>query len=725
MTAPRRGEPPWAGVPVRRQGAPDPRRQGARPAPTARRATPAGRQAPAPAPRPAAGRAAPTARSGAPVARTGAPKPGQSKPGQPGRPTQGQAKQGQAKQGRPTTARLRQSPVDRQPGRGRPAPRVPRAVPPRRPPRQRRPRRPRRPADPGRRLRLALIVMLFALTVFGGRLVQLQGLDGPTTASRALAERTTTVPLTAHRGDIVDADGNVLATTVDRVNLLVDQTIVANYKRSGVLVGAQGAAVDVGRVLNVSAASLLPKLTGTNKGALLAKDLPPDVAREVLRLPIPGILPQSASRRTYPAKTTAANVLGFVSTAEDGRALGGIELARDADLKGRSGWLRYEHARDAARTRIPTGVTEEQEPQPGRTVQLTLVRDLQWRAQDLIDAQVAATGSASGDVVVLDAKTFQVLALATAPTFDPNAYGKASADDLGNRPLLDVFEPGSTAKVITMAAALQEKVVTPTTPITVPPSLHRGGRTFTDAETHGTEQLTVNGVLAQSSNIGTIEVGERVAPATLYDYMRRFGLGSKTGVGLPESAGLLVPGDTWTDSQRYTVMFGQGMSVTALQAASVFATIANNGVRLQPQLVAGERDADGVLHPEPTPAGVQVISPEVAKSMREMLENVVGKNGTAEKANVAGYRVAGKTGTAQVADRGVYRDGWYTASFIGMAPADDPALVIAVILQKPTNGHFGGEVAAPVFQELMTAALLQRKVPPTGTKPPDIPIRWR
>ena len=570
--------------------------------------------------------------------------------------------------------------------------------------------------------------MLFVLTLFGGRLVQLQGLDGPSVASLALSKRTATVPLAAHRGDIVDADGNPLATTVDRVNLLVDQNIVAGYRKTiggrRVLVGVKGAADDLSKVLGVPAATLVPKLTGTNRGAVLAKDLAPDVAREVLRLPVTGIAPQTANRRTYPGKTTAANVLGFVSTT-DGQALDGIELARDADLRGSPGWLRYEHAMDAARTRIPTGVTEEKEPQPGRTVQLTLVQDLQWRAQSLIDAQVRATGAESGDVVVLDAKTSKILALATAPTFDPNAYGAARDADRGNRPLLDAFEPGSTAKVITLAAALEEKVATPTTKVTVPPSLRRGGATFTDAEPHGTEQLTVNGVLAQSSNIGTIEIGEKVPPAKLYEYQRRFGLGSKTGVGLPESAGLLDPVEKWTDSQRYTLMFGQGMSLTALQAASVFATLANDGVRRQPQLVEGERDADGVLHPEATAPGVQVVSADTARTMRQMMENVVGKNGTAEKANIAGYRVAGKTGTAQVADRGVYRDGWFTASFIGMAPADDPALVIAVILQKPTAGHFGGEVAAPVFQQLMTAALLQRKVPPTGTKPPEIPIRWR
>jgi cell division protein FtsI (penicillin-binding protein 3) len=564
------------------------------------------------------------------------------------------------------------------------------------------------------------------LTLFGGRLIQLQGLDGPAVASVALAKRTTTVVLPAHRGDIMDADGAILATTVDRPNLLVDQHLVRLYKKLAggrtVVAGIPGAAQDLAPVLSLPLDVVTRRLTGLSRGAVLAQGVTPEVARDVLRLPIPGIALQPASRRIYPGGTTAANVLGFVSATE-GTALDGMELARDAELSGRPGSLRYEHAADAARTRIPTGVTEEVEPQPGRTIQLTIDRDLQWRAQQLLEAQVKATGADSGDVVIMEPKTGKVLTLATAPTFDPNAYGSARDADRGDRPLLDVFEPGSTAKVITMAAALEERAATPATQLIVPPVLRVGGATFHDAETHGTEKLTVAGVLAQSSNIGTILTGQKVPAATLYDYLHRFGLGSRTGAGLSESPGLLVPYQKWTDSQRYTVMFGQGMSMTALQAASVFSTIANDGVRLQPQLVGGAWDADGVFHPESAPGGVRVVSTDTARQLRLMMENVVGENGTAAKAEVPGYRVAGKTGTAQAVVGGVYNG--YTASFIGMAPADDPALVIAVILQRPARGHFGGEVAAPVFQQLMTYALAERKIPPTLTKAPEIPLQWR
>jgi cell division protein FtsI (penicillin-binding protein 3) len=568
-----------------------------------------------------------------------------------------------------------------------------------------------------------MVVMLFVLTIFGGRLFQMQGLDAPEVAAKALLKRSATVELAAHRGDVTDANGAQLATTFDRRNVLVDQTLVGHYQRLGpdgrrVTVGIQGAAEDLARVLGLPVETVAVKLTGTSKGAYLVKDIPPDVAREVIRLPIPGVALEQASRRIYPAGTTAANVLGFVSSTT-GQAFGGVEGAFDSVLAGSPGSLRYEQGADG--TRIPTGITQLDEPVPGRTVRLTINRDLQWKAQQLLEASVATTGSESGSVVALDARTGQVLALATAPTYDPNEPGKARADDRGDRPLLDVFEPGSTAKVITLAAALEEKVATPLTKVTVPPLLKRADKTFRDAETHGTEKLTVAGVLAQSSNIGTIITGEKVPAATMFEYQRKFGLGTGTGIGLPESAGLLAPWQKWSGSQRYTVLFGQGLAVTSLQAASVFATIANDGVRIPPRVVAGETDTNGVFHPAATPAGIRAISPATAEQMRLMMENVVGENGTAAKAEVPGYRVAGKTGTSQI----LGGRGGYTASFIGMAPADDPSIVIAVILQRPVNGHFGGQVAAPVFQQLMTYALAERKVPPTGAKAPDIPLHWK
>jgi cell division protein FtsI (penicillin-binding protein 3) len=567
--------------------------------------------------------------------------------------------------------------------------------------------------------------MLFLLSLFGGRLVQVQGFDASALAAEALENRTHTEPLYAHRGDIVDARGAVLATTIELRDIRVDQTLVGEYRRrvgdDRVLVGVRGAAEDLAPLLGVSVDTLTTQLTGTNRGATIARGVRPDVAREVLRLAVPGLYAWQASRRVYDNGPVAANVLGFLD--HDKKARGGVEEALDGSLTGKDGELVYEKSLDGAT--IPTGVISETDPRDGCRVQLTIDRDLQWKAQQLLSAQVKATRSKHGYAVVLDARTFAVRALATVPTFDPNHPERATQDTINDRGMLDTFEPGSTAKVITLAAALEEKKVTPATPFTVPPFLKRSDRSFRDSEPHGTEPLTLAGVLAQSSNIGTILAGERLTPEALARYLRLFGLGTRTGVGLPESEGLLSDWRSWSGSQRYTVMFGQGLSVTALQAAGVFATLANDGVRLRPQLVAGTTCSDGVFRPAPASQPLQVVSPDTARTMRLMMEQVVGEHGTAVKAAIPGYRVAGKTGTAQVPGKGGYEPGSYIASFIGMAPADDPAFVVAVVLDRPSKGSpYGGQIAAPVFRDLTAWALRQGKVPPTGTTTPRIPLRW-
>lgn len=586
-------------------------------------------------------------------------------------------------------------------------------------------RRGLRAANPDRRLRFAMVTALFLLSLLGGRLVQLQGLDASTLAAQALHQRTTRVVLQAHRGDITDSSGVVLATTVERRDIVVDQNLVGLYKRQTdgeqASVGVRGAAQDLARVLHVPEATLITKLSGTRKFAYVARGVTPEAARAAIRLAVPGLYSQQASRRMYPNGQVAANLLGFLGG--DGNAWNGIEGKYDTVLRGKDGALTYEQGADGAE--IPTGVMSEAEPTDGSAVRLTIDSYLQWKFQQVLAAKVAETKAQGGFGVAMDPQTGQVLALVSVPTFDPNDPGRAAPGSRGNPALLNVFEPGSIAKVITVAAAMQEGKVSPYTLIMVPPSLRRGGTTFHDAEVHGTERLTAAGVLAQSSNLGTIEIGERMSASTLYTYLTRFGLGQPTGVGLPESRGILAPASRWSDSQRYTVMFGQGLSVNALQAASVFATLANDGVRVVPRLVAGTTDSSGVYHPVPTAPSARVVSPQVAAQTRLMMENVVGEHGTAVSAKIPGYRVAGKTGTSNYPDPKCSCYKGYTASFIGMAPADHPRLVVAVILDRPVNGHYGGQVAAPVFQQVMTYALAERKIPPTGTRAPAMPLKWR
>jgi cell division protein FtsI (penicillin-binding protein 3) len=582
--------------------------------------------------------------------------------------------------------------------------------------------------NPDRRLKAALLVALFVLSLFGGRLVQLQGLDASVLAAKALEQRSRKVVLPAHRGDILDGSGAVLATTVDRRNIVVDQTLVPLFRSRSTddetpdsAKGIQAAARALAPLLRMDEAEVTAKLTGTKRYAVVAKDVEPDVWRQITRLDVPGIVGEQASRRLYPSGSVGASLVGFLRT--DGMALAGVERSHDRELSGVAGEMRFEQSADGRA--IPTGLSSETEPRPGRSVQLTIDRDLQWKTQETLSAAVKRTASDSGYAVALDPESGDVLALASVPTFDANKPGAAPVADRENRALVDVFEPGSTSKVITAAAALEERAVTPATRFFVRDEIRRGGKTFHDSHSHAPEKLTFAGVLAQSSNVGTIMAGERVPAPKMYDYLRRFGLGSPTGIGLAESRGILADVDDWNRSQRYTVLFGQGLSVTALQAAGVYSTIGNDGVRVAPRLVKAVGNGSGGMTPTPAAGQTRVVSTDTARKLRLMLESVVGDEGTAAAASIPGYRVAGKTGTAQAYDDACGCYSGYTASFIGMAPADDPKVVVAVFLQKPKRGHYGGVVAAPVFQQVMTYALAARGVPPSGTKAPRVPLGYR
>jgi cell division protein FtsI (penicillin-binding protein 3) len=344
---------------------------------------------------------------------------------------------------------------------------------------------------------------------------------------------------------------------------------------------------------------------------------------------------------------------------------------------------------------------------PGQDISLTIDRDIQYVAQDAIASLVASSRAKSGSVVVMDPRTGDLLALATAPTFDANKPALTDTEDRGNRIITDAFEPGSTSKVITLAAVVNEGAASPTTWIKVPGGLERGDKVFKDHTPHGTLNLTLTGVMAKSSNIGTILAAEKIGKRKLARYLDRFGVGQPTGLGLPgENRGFVPQLEDWSPTSFPTIAFGQGLSMNAIQAASVFATIANDGLRAEPRLVTSFRAADGTVVEPEVQSPTRVVSAAAAAQVRSMLEAVVADGGTAPQARIPGYRVAGKTGTAQVVDsaRGGYtRD--VIASFIGMAPADDPQLVVAVFVNEPQTGRYGGELAAPVFKDVMTHAL--------------------
>ncbi|WP_235017556.1 peptidoglycan D,D-transpeptidase FtsI family protein [Thermomonospora echinospora] len=576
-----------------------------------------------------------------------------------------------------------------------------------------------RRSDPLRRLNAGLLVIAFVLSLFAGRLVQLQTIESDVYTARALKQRLHKLELPAVRGDITDAHGHPLAKTVEARAVFADPYMIKDGQRPKVVAA-------LAPMLGLNPDQLLKKIsTPDSRFVYLARGITPDQGRMVEALRLTGIDTLREYRRIYPNDRLAAGVIGFVN--HEGRGGAGLESAMNSELAGVDGWQRVEISPTGQH--IPMGEDSKRPPVPGKGVRLTLLRDLQAKAQEAIEEQVRATGAHSGSVIVMDPRTGQILAMATTPGYDPNHYGRSKPADWGNPVIQDAYEPGSTNKVITAAAVLEKGGVTPQTPFRVPDRIQRYDRTFHDSSPHPTERLTFAGVLAKSSNVGTILASEHITAQTLYDYLRAFGFGERTGVGLPgESVGLLSPPSKWSGTDRYPISFGQTVSVNALQMASVYATIANGGVRVTPHLIAGTTGPDGVFTAAPPPAQRRVISDRTAQEIIRMLEGATTDEGTAPKARIPGYRVAGKTGTAEIANPacGCYKGGGYTSSFAGFAPADDPQLVVQVVVQKPTRGsHYGGDVAAPVFRDVMAFALKTRKIPPTGGVPPKIDIYAR
>jgi cell division protein FtsI (penicillin-binding protein 3) len=597
------------------------------------------------------------------------------------------------------------------------------------PPRKGAPRR--RPArrttplgQPGRRLRGGFAFVLVVIVVLAGRLVWLQGLQATAYAADAMSQRLRTTTLVAPRGEITDRSGQALAQSIDARAVYGEPRIIAKADcRPDAAKPCTPAtiAAALAPVLRLPAAEIAARLSRTNAFVYLARGQDPAVGRQVRELGLVGVGVLQETQRTHPAGDLGITVTGF--TDRDGRGLAGVESGMQAVLAGKNGKATAEV--DQAGRVIPTGSTTTVEPIPGRAVQLTIDRDLQWYAQDLLARKVAETQAVNGTVVVMDVRTGEVLALATAPTFNPDdRTTKPSPQALKNVAIADVYEPGSVNKVITAAAALEAGVVTPETPITVPPTYKVGRHTVHDAEQHGVEHLTFAGVLAKSSNIGTVMVAQKVGSQGLYDAMRRFGYGEKTGLGLPgESRGLLPKPEDWSGSSIATIPIGQGVSTNVMQVASVYATVANGGVRVAPTVVKAVADGSGHLVPAAKPQTRRVISSEVAAELRTMLEAVVSAEGTAPLAAVPGYRIAGKTGTAQRVVNGRYAAGNYTSSFIGFAPADAPRLVTAVVLQGTgRKGYYGGSTAGPVFKDVMSFALRGLKIPPTGTTAPVVKL---
>lgn len=579
-----------------------------------------------------------------------------------------------------------------------------------------------------KRASVMLGVILATLLVLAGRLVYVQVIAGPSLSSQALEWRLRHVEIPATRGDIVDANGVVMAYSVDSYTLVANQRHVADWKRTDadgqvIAEGPAGVAKILAPMLGMSIPELAAKLMGDDQYVIIAKKVPPKLWEQIQAERLGGITSELTTERVYPAGNTAGSVIGFTNFEGVGQA--GIEQQYNDLLDGDPGERTFEISGGMNPQPIPGTEYVSAAAVAGQKVHLTLDQDIQWFAQQTLDKQVAATGAESGMIVVLDVTTGKVLALVDSADMDPNNPGESDPNSRVLHPISDVFDPGSTSKVITMAAVLQEGIATPTSQFVVPDTYTTSnGQTFKDAHEHEPQQLTLNGILAQSSNAGTVMVGQHLTPQQRYDYLTAFGYGSKTGLGLPgESAGILHPVDKWDGRTQYGVLFGQGVSATALQSVSVFATIANGGVRIQPTIVSGLTDANGVFTAADPAEQTQVIAPETAATVMQMLESVTEEGGTGTAAQVSGYRIAGKTGTAQITGPSGRLDS-IMASFIGVAPADNPQIAVGVFLKNPSTSIWGGVVAAPVFASVTGFTLSKLSVPPSDTPAELIPTTY-
>jgi cell division protein FtsI (penicillin-binding protein 3) len=563
--------------------------------------------------------------------------------------------------------------------------------------------------------RLHIIAALSALifAAYGAKLVEVQAYQAPTLSLAATDNRTRTAVLTANRGEITDRNGAPLAISVEARNLTADQTKVVDAKET---------AKQIAEILSLDWEELTTNLIGEKRFVYLAKKITPAQWNEIRSLRLPGIYSEKTTDRIYPANTLAASLIGFVGA--EGHGMSGIEYAFEEMLSGENGSMKFEAS--AGGRQLPQGLHSQVDPVPGVGLRLTIDRDLQYVAEQSLAGQVDAAAAKSGTLVAMEVKTGKILALVNYPTFDANFPSESDPTTWVNRALVDSYEPGSTAKLMTVAAVINENVAGPNTQFIIPPELKRPSKTFRDHTPHPTLQLTLTGVFAKSSNIGTILASEMLGEKKFYEYLKRFGVGQPTGLNFPgESNGKLPDLETWSNTSFPTFSFGQGYSVNAVQIASMYATVANDGKRIPPTLIEGFIQNDGSFKALEAKEPIEVITPNSAKIVREMMETVVSDEGTAPMASIAGYRVGGKTGTAQVVDPECkcYSDN-VIASFIGMAPAEDPEIVVAISIHHPKNGRWGGRLAGPVFKEVAQYALQERNIAPSEGAMKKLPVEW-
>ncbi len=543
-----------------------------------------------------------------------------------------------------------------------------------------------------RRIGLLFAGFLLCFLFIVLRAFWLQGVQGADLASQAVYQQTEVVTVPGLRGDLLDRRGNKLAASEDAATIYATPYQVKN---------PPAAAARLAPILDQPKGEVLEALTAEGGFSYVAQKVDLATAKKVANLEIEGIGQEPASRRTYPQGEMAGQVIGAVGSENQG--LLGLEEGEEDVLRGEDGERRI--VNDALGEPIRLETVEEAED--GEDVQLTLDPMIQRETERVLNG-VGETYSPKGaTAIVVDPRSSEVLAMANWPPVNPADLSEASEEDLLNRATGFTYEPGSTFKAFTVAAALEEKLITPTSEFTLPPTIQVADRVIEESHPRGTENMTVGQILAHSSNVGSVTIGLEVGAEKFDKWIRRFGFGKPTEVGLPgEGQGLLLDLDEYSGSTMGNLPIGQGLSVTPMQMVAGYSAIANGGMLERPRLIkrVGEEEV-------PQPKGKRVISPDVAAEIREMLEGVLAPGGTASEVSVPGYTLAGKTGTAEVAEDGEYSDTKFVASFIGFAPAENPQLLAAVIVDQPQGEIYGGSVAAPAFGQIAEFALPYLGVP--------------
>jgi cell division protein FtsI/penicillin-binding protein 2 len=545
---------------------------------------------------------------------------------------------------------------------------------------------------------------MLAFAGMAARLVAVQIADAPAYARLAEQQREREIKIPARRGAVFDRDGRALALSVDMETVYADPALV---------VDPSAVAGKLARVLKLDAREVERKLWGTRPGSrfeYIARHVPPRVARRIRELNLPGIAMTTEPKRLYPNKSVASHVVGFVNGFEQTGA-SGIELVYDRILQGKPGRMVLEE--DPAGRPLPQAEFGYESSKPGRSVFLTIDKDLQYFTETTLAEAVSRYNADGGTAIVMRPATGEVLALANAPDYDPNVPGRFEPERWRNKALTDVYEPGSAFKIVPLAAALEENVVAPRTKYQVPDRIHYSDRVFRDSHPHPEERMTVSRIIEQSSNVGTIKVGLDLGGEKLDEYVRKFGFGTPTGLDFPgESEGIVLDRDDWSGSTIATIPIGQGIAVTPMQMATAYAAIANQGIWTEPKLLYAIQDPEGRTRRAPEASRRRLVSRMTARRVARVLERVVTQ-GTGIEAQIPGYRIAGKTGTAQKPlPTGGYGNS-YMSSFGGFAPTRRPEVMALVVLDEP-RPIWGGSTAAPTFKTIMEFALRHLGVAPTG-----------